>query len=87
MKKRTNFDDKKINKINFYKSKRLLKLDDIYVNKILVSKKTLWWKNSLKYYIGCIDNDDIRPLCIKAVDKELLKSILRYGKELVVSWI
>ena len=38
-KKRVNFDDKKIDKINFYKSKRLLKLDDIYFNKTLVSKR------------------------------------------------
>ena len=33
------FDDKKINKSNFYKNKKLSKIDDIDVNKILISKK------------------------------------------------
>ena len=34
-----NFDDKKINKSNFYKNKKLFSLNDIDANKILVSKK------------------------------------------------
>ena len=37
--KSINFDDKKINKSNFYKNKKLFILNDIDVNKILVSKK------------------------------------------------
>ena len=32
------FEDKKINKCNFYKSKKLFNLHDLDVNKILVSK-------------------------------------------------
>ena len=61
-----NFDDKKINKSNFYKNKKLFNLNDIDVNKILVSKKESYdTKNLLKYFIGCNDDDDvIRPLCI-----------------------
>ena len=34
-----NFDDKKINKSNFYKNKKLFSLNDIDVNKMLVSNK------------------------------------------------
>ena len=37
--KSVNFDDKKINKSNFYKNKELFSLIDIDVYKILVSKK------------------------------------------------
>ena len=37
--KSINFDDKKINKINFYKNKELVNKHDLDVNKILVSKK------------------------------------------------
>ena len=37
--KSINFDDKKINKSNFYKNKKLFKIEDIDINKILVSKK------------------------------------------------
>ena len=34
-----NFDDKKINKSNFYKNKKLFNLYDLDVNNIFVSKK------------------------------------------------
>ena len=34
-----NFEDKKINKSNFYKNKKLFNIHDLDVNKILVSKK------------------------------------------------
>ena len=37
--KSINFEDKKINKSNFYKDKKLFKIEDININKILVSKK------------------------------------------------
>ena len=37
--KSINFDDKKINKSNFYKNKKLFNLHNIDINKILVSKK------------------------------------------------
>ena len=60
-----NFDDKKINKSNFRKNKKLFSLNDIDVNKILVSKNESYGtKNSLKYFIGYNDGDVIRPLCI-----------------------
>ena len=63
--KTINFEDKKINKSNFYKNKKLFNLHDIDVNKILISKKESYGtKNSLKYFIGYNDDDVIRPLCI-----------------------
>ena len=34
-----NFDDKKIKRSEFYKNKKVTRIDDIDVNKILVSKK------------------------------------------------
>ena len=47
------FEDKKMNKSNFYKNKKLFNLHDMDVNKILVSKKESYGtKNSLKYFIG-----------------------------------
>ena len=59
------FEDKKINKNNFYKNKKLFNLHDIDINKILVYKKESYGtKNSLKYFIGYNDDDVIRPLCI-----------------------
>ena len=62
-----NFDDKKIKKSDFYnKNKKIFNIDDIDVNKILVSKKEQYGKNnSFKYFIGYNDNDIIRPLFVK----------------------
>ena len=37
--KNINFDDKKIKKSDFYKNEKAFQIDDIDVNKILVSKK------------------------------------------------
>ena len=62
---RINFDDKKIKKSDFYnnKNKKIFNINDIDVNKILVSKKEQYGKyNSFKYFIGYNDNDVIRPL-------------------------
>ena len=61
-----NFDDKKIQKSDFYENKKSFKIDDIDVNKILISKKEpSGRKNALKYFIGYNDNDIIRPLCLR----------------------
>ena len=60
------FEDKKINKSNFYKNKKLFKIHGIDVNKILISKKESYGaKNLLKCFIGYNDDEAIRPLCIK----------------------
>ena len=64
--KNINFNDKKIEKNNFCKNKKVFQIDDIDVNKILVSKKEPYGtKNALKYFIGYNDNDVIRPLCVR----------------------
>ena len=64
--KERKFRKQKKIKSNFCKNKKVAKIDDIDVNKILVSKKEPYCtKNSFKYFIGYNDNDVIRPLCIK----------------------
>ena len=48
------------------KNKKIFIIDVTDVNKILVFKKEQYGKyNSFKYFIGYIDNDVIRPLCLK----------------------
>ena len=97
------FNDEKINKSNCYKNKNPFIIDDVDVNKKLISKKEPYGKkSSFKYFIGYNDDDVIRPLCInlpqitgcvkcfdsnktmsfKVNDNRLLKSILKFGKEL-----
>ena len=54
-----NFGDKKNLKSDFYKNKKVIKIDDIDFNKILVSKEEPYGtKNSFKYFIGYDDDDD-----------------------------
>ena len=62
--KSINFDNKNIKKSDFYNNKKkIFKIDDIDVNKILASRKEQYGKyNSFKYFIGYNDNDVIRPL-------------------------
>ena len=61
-----NFNNEKIYKSNFYKSKKLFSIDDIDFGKILVSKKEPYVKeSSFRCLIGYKDNDVTRPLCIK----------------------
>ena len=64
------FQQQKIEKSDFYKNKKIFNIDDIDVNKILVSKKEPYGKNnSLIYFIGYNDNDVIRPLCLRLSQK------------------
>ena len=59
------FDNKTIKKSNFHKNKKLFKIDNIDVDKILVSNKEHHGTNkSIKYFIGYNGNDDIRTLCL-----------------------
>ena len=52
-------------KSDFYRKKKTFQIDDIVVNKILVSNKESYGtKNALKYFIGYND-DVIRPLFVR----------------------
>ena len=60
-----NFNNKKIKISDFYKNKntKIFNIDEIDVNKILVSKKEPYSaKGKFKYSIGYIDNGIIKPL-------------------------
>ena len=60
-------DVKEITKNDFYKNnKKIFNIDDIDVNKVLVSKKERYGKNNaLKYFVEYSDNDVIRPLGLR----------------------
>ena len=62
-KRSINFDNKKIKISDFYKNIKIFNIDEIDVNKILISKKEPYGaKGAFKYFIGFNDNDIIRPL-------------------------
>ena len=61
-----NLNNKKVKISDLYKNKNIFNIDDIDVNKILVSKKEQYGKNnSFKYFIGYNDNEIIRPFFCK----------------------
>ena len=83
--KNINFNDKKIRKSEFYRNKKISNINDIDVNKILVSKKEPYGtKNSFKYFIGYSDNDVIRPLCIKLL--EMTSYVRKFGSNTIMSF-
>ena len=59
--KTINFGDKKINKKDFYNNKKIFNIEDIDINKILISKPETYENNMRKYIIGYSDNT-ISPL-------------------------
>ena len=59
--KTINFGDKKINKNNFYNNKKQFNIEDIDINKKLISKPEIYENNMRKYIIGYNDNT-ISPL-------------------------
>ena len=92
--KNINFDNKKISKNDFYKNK-LFQVDDIDINKILVSKKEpCGTKNAFKYFIGYND-DVIGPLFVrlpqmrgysKTIDENVTMSFRVNNKQLLKNY-
>ena len=58
------FGGKKINKKDFYNNKKQFNIEDIYINKILISKPESYGENNAKKYIIGYNDDVIRPLKI-----------------------
>ena len=88
--KSIDFDDKKYQKSEYYKNKKLTRIDDVDVNKVLVSKKKPYGtRNAFKYFIGYNDDDDIRLLCLRLLQmtgyaKKLMK-MQQYLLELTIN--
>ena len=74
-----NFDNKKIKKGDFYKKNKIIfNIDDIDVNKILVSIKEQYGKyNSFKYFTGYNNNDVITPLCLNLSQMVMLMNLMK----------
>ena len=53
--KTINLGDKKINKKDFYNNKKLFNIEDIEINKILISKPEIYENNMRKNIIGYND--------------------------------
>ena len=58
------FNNIKINKKKFHKSKQAIDLDSVTVDKIVVSDKFRYSEKVYKYYIGYKEDEIVRSLCI-----------------------
>ena len=58
-----NFGDIEVSKRKLYESKKAIKLSSVDVNKIFVSNKIKGNNETVKYFIGYMDNTDVIPLC------------------------
>ena len=77
-----NFNNNKIKKSNFYKNKKIFDINDIDVNKILVSKKEKYGKhNSFKHFIGYNDSDIIKPLYLEVT--QMIDYINKFDKNTI----
>ena len=58
------FDNIRVNKKEFIKSKRPIDLDLVNVDQIVVSDKFKHSDDGFKYFIGCKEGEIVKPLCI-----------------------
>ena len=58
------FNNIKINKNEFHKSKQAIDLDSITTDKIVVSDKFRHSEDGYKYFIGYQEDEIVKPLCI-----------------------
>ena len=58
------FNNIKINKKEFHKSKQGIDLDSVTTDKIVISDKSKHSEEGYKYFIGYQEDEIIKPLCI-----------------------
>ena len=58
------FDDAEIEEYKFHKHKSPISINDVDVNKIVVSNKLPFHKQDFKYFIGYKDVEKVCLLCI-----------------------
>ena len=58
------FDNIRVNKKEFHKSKQPINLDLVNVNQILVSGRFKHRDDGFKYFVGYKEGEIVKPLCI-----------------------
>ena len=58
------FNNSKVNKKEFHKSKQEIDLDSLTTDKLVVSDKFRHNEESYKYFIGYKEDEIVKPLCI-----------------------
>ena len=72
-KKIIKFHGTEIEEYEFHQYKSPVSINNIDIDKIKVSNKFIFDKQDFKYFIGCKDNKEIRPLCIFSPEMSIYK--------------
>ena len=80
--KRLKFNNIKLNKKEFYKSKELLDLLSVDVDQIVVSNKFKYNNEGFNYFIGYQEGETVKPLCILPQVSEYIKHFENGGKSM-----
>ena len=62
--KKSKFNNIKVNKKEFHKSKQAIDLDSVIVDQIVVSHEFKYSEEDYKYFIGYQEGEVVKPLCI-----------------------
>ena len=73
------FDNIRVNKKEFHKSKQPIDLDLVNVDQIVVSDKFKHSDDGFKYFIGYKEGEIVQPFCIilPFISNDLIKNILK----------
>ena len=80
--KRLKFNNIKLNKKEFYKSKELIDLLSVDVDQIVVSNKFKYNNGGFNYFIGYQEGETVKPLCILPQVSEYIKHFENGGKSM-----
>ena len=58
------FDNTRVNKKEFHKSKQPIDLDLVNVDQIVIFEKFKYGDDGFKYFIGYKEGEIVKPLCI-----------------------
>ena len=67
------FDGPEIEEYEFHQYKSPISINNIDINKLVVSNKLTFGKQDFKYFIGYKDNKETRPLCIFFLEMSIYK--------------
>ena len=76
------FNDIKVNKKDFYASRKAILLNLVNENNIIIFKRVENNNDTSKYYIGYLHDDVIRPLCVILPQMIYLKYFENGGKNM-----
>ena len=81
------FDNIRLNKKKFHKSKLPVDLKSVNVDQIVVSEKFKYSDNDFKYFTGYQEDDIVKPLCIIFPQMSGYIKYFEMEEKICLSWL